>query len=102
MMKFDLITIEEFEISHPDLRSVKDISGAPQKGKKPRQSQMHKETCRIIAKDLWKKDPKKTIQDVILSDELNAVCEGIPYTERTLRDWVKDLCPNPKPGRPKR
>jgi hypothetical protein len=85
---FDLLDVEAFEALHfPKLR------------KKGRISNHHSEQCREVAKKLWEIDKSRTIQDLITCDEMNSI-EGVShYTEKTLRNWIKDLCPNPAPGR---
>ena len=65
-----------------------------------RASQRHKERCRALAEYLWQADPLITIADMFRCDAITSHgCEGEIYTEGTLRDWIKDLCPNRKPGR---
>ena len=67
-----------------------------------RPSQRHKKAVCEIAADLWKKDPSITIAKMIERQEIIDVSEkenGDCYLEKTLRDWIKDLCPNRKPGR---
>jgi hypothetical protein len=67
--------------------------------KKPTTVQRHKKQCRRVAKPLWEKYPTMTIADMILLDEISHACEGKVYTDKTLRNWIKDLCPDPSPGR---
>lgn len=74
-------------------------SREPPTEKKLRPSQRHKIECRKIAKILWEKDPTITIADMIYKDELNKVLDGKTYSEKTIRSWIKDLCPNRSPGR---
>jgi hypothetical protein len=70
------------------------------KEKNLRQSQMHNARCRAIAEVLWGQNPKMTIEDMINSDEINKIgCENESYNEKTIRNWIKDLCPNRSPGR---
>lgn len=69
------------------------------KEKKLRPSQRHKLECRKIAEKLWKYNPSLTIADVIDTGEIIEACEGKIYIEKTIRNWIKDLCPNRKPGR---
>jgi len=64
-----------------------------------RPMQKIREECRKIAKRLWKKYPKMTIQDMIFRDEIAHACGQKLYTEDTIRNWIKDLCPNRLPGR---
>jgi hypothetical protein len=69
---------------------------------KLRPNQKHKEECRKIASSIWKQTPALTIADMIRRDEIRIIREKKgpkPYTEDTIRGWIRDLCPNPKPGR---
>jgi hypothetical protein len=73
--------------------------------KKQRPNQIAKTECRKIAKNLWNEDPSITIADMIVSDKISNEClaiAGNTFTENTLRDWIKDLCPNRLPGRRKK
>lgn len=67
--------------------------------RKLRPNQRHKISCRAEAKKLWKEDPSITIADMIRRDELNTVCEGRVYTDKAMREWIKDLCPDRSGGR---
>lgn len=64
-----------------------------------RLNQRHRLKVREIAKKAWKKHPDYTIQKLIESDEVNAATDRKVYGEKTLRDWIKDLAPNRRPGR---
>ena len=49
---------------------------------------------------IWESEPSLTIEDLIYGDPINKYgCEGHTYSDKTLRNWVKDLCPNRQPGR---
>jgi hypothetical protein len=62
--------------------------------------QRHKKQCRKVAKSLWKKNPTMTIADMIQRDEITIeACEGKAYKEKTIREWINDLCPDRAPGR---
>ena len=73
----------------------------PDNNEKPlRTNQRHKERCRALAAYLWENDPKITIADMINSDAINKFgCENETYNEKTLRKWIKDLCPDRNRGR---
>jgi len=81
--------------------TIEEISNTHStKLKSLRKEQAHREKCRAIATMLWEKTPNRTIEDMIRSDELNKFgCENKVYTEKTMREWIKDLCPNRNPGR---
>ena len=59
----------------------------------------HKEAAREVAKRLWNEDKTFTIAYIIEDDDINEVAPN--YSEGILRDWIKDLAPSNKPGRPK-
>ena len=67
--------------------------------KKLRPNQRHKLECRKVAEAIWKKDPTITIAGMAVCNEIFEACEEKMYEEKTIRDWVKDLCPNREPGR---
>lgn len=59
-----------------------------------------KQRCRVVAQILWERDPTATVPDLYRSDWMQRIaCEGKPPTEKTLREWIKDLNPNRAPGR---
>jgi hypothetical protein len=62
-------------------------------------SQRHRIAVRKVAKALWEQDPTITIADMAYLDAINLVCEGKVYKEKTIRNWIKDDCPNRAPGR---
>ena len=59
-----------------------------------------REAARKAAKRIWKQDKTLTIDDMISHDEINRIAPN--WHGRTLRDWLKDLSPSNKPGRPKK
>jgi hypothetical protein len=72
------------------------------KAKKPRRQELHKNDCRAAAQKIWAESPGITIEDMIQRDEIANACEGVLYREKTIRNWIKDLCPDRKPGRRKK
>ena len=64
-----------------------------------RKSNQHKVEVRKIAIRLWLENPKRTIEEAIMHDDICLACNEELYTKETLRRWIKDLCPNRKPGR---
>jgi hypothetical protein len=58
--------------------------------------------CREIAKRIWDRQPDFTIAAMVNHSEIVRRArkpDGSPYSEMTIRNWIRDLCPNPKPGR---
>jgi hypothetical protein len=69
---------------------------------KLRPVQKHKKECREIAKSIWKQMPELNIAEMIRRDEITIIRlkkKPKQYSERTIRGWIKNLCPNPKSGR---
>jgi hypothetical protein len=75
---------------------------APVKPRKLRPEQRHKIDCRAAAQKIWAESPLITIDDMAGRDEITNACEGHVYGKPALRVWINDLCPNRKPGRPKK
>jgi len=71
------------------------------KERKKTPEQRHKIGSRAAAQKIWSELPEMTIQDMIQRDEIANACEGVVYGEKTIRNWINDLCPNRKPGRRK-
>jgi len=88
------------EPARPD--KVADQVQVAVKGRKLTQEQRHKIDSRAAAMKIWSESPEITIQDMIQRDEIANACEGVVYGEKTIRNWIKDLAPNRKPGRPKK
>jgi hypothetical protein len=79
----------------------KEDSGVS-KQRKPRPSRVAKERCREVAAKIWEEDPDITIRGMSERPEILEVTkrpDGLYYLERTIRGWIKDLCPNRSPGR---
>lgn len=76
-----------------------DNKGLSFKEKKLRPDQKHKIECMKVAEKLWKKDPTITIADMCFKNEINEIFEGKTYSDKTIRNWIKHLCPNRSPGR---
>jgi preprotein translocase subunit Sss1 len=58
--------------------------------------------CREIAKRIWERQPDFTIAAMVNHSEIIRHArkpDGSSYSEMTIRNWIRDLCPNPKPGR---
>lgn len=87
------------EILGPAKKDAGKLSANTQKEKKLRSNQRHKIECRKIAAEIWNKDSSITIEDMVRKDEINLVSAPKIYGKKTLRNWIKDLCPNRTPGR---
>lgn len=97
--------LESYAPSTPKetLEKIKSIEAKKQELKKltepNRLNQRHKLKVRKIAEKIWQNHPDMTIQELIMGDEINASTTPRVYTEKTLRNWIKDLAPNRRPGR---
>jgi hypothetical protein len=59
-----------------------------------------RQRCRLAVQILWERDPKATVPALYRSDCIQRIaCEGRPPTEKTFREWVKDLNPDRSAGR---
>lgn len=88
---FDYYDLLSYEQTHRIKPHDKRPSG--------RQSQIDKDAFREAAKQCWEKNPDSTIEDLISSDQTNRVLNRRSYHDKTLRNWIKDLAPNRRPGR---
>jgi len=93
--------IEDFEDSHQELQPQhkrREEFG----GDSLRNSQRHRERCRALAEYHWTKHPDDAIADLAKEYFITKIgCEGHEYKDKaTIRNWIKDLCPNPRRGRP--
>jgi hypothetical protein len=82
-----------------------DSEFANQQIKKLRPSQKARNKCRDIARRIWMERSKITIADMLIESEIvhaSKKSNGDLYSEKTVRNWIKDLCPNRSPGRPKK
>ncbi|MEJ2069431.1 MAG: hypothetical protein P8X58_03345 [Syntrophobacterales bacterium] len=72
------------------------------KERKKTKLQICREKVRDRAAKLWSSNESIPIADMVVRNEITQVLENVcgdMFTEKTLRDWIKDLCPNRKPGR---
>jgi len=94
--------VERFLPSGPD---PNDIEQPPQVETKPVRSAYAQEVnkkCREIATRIWDRQPDFTIAAMVNHSEIIHQArkpDGSSYSEMTIRNWIRDLCPNPKPGR---
>jgi len=98
---FRLSDIEQFEKKH-GIKPTDRVVGIPEEPKKKAHNEMCKKKCQEIAVRRWAEDPTITIRDMIDSQEIVDAAQkkdGSLYLEKTIRDWIKHLCPDRKPGR---
>ena len=66
------------------------------------QDQLSRFRARTIARKIWKWKPKTTITTMsthMAVQEVSRRLNGTYYSSRTIREWIKDLCPDRSPGR---
>lgn len=66
-----------------------------------RPSQKHRLIARSVAEDIWRRYPYYTIAEVANSLDIHAKLRTRKYSNRTIRNWIKDLAHNRLPGRRK-
>ena len=65
-------------------------------------SQRCKLNCRKIARRLWEQDPLLSVTAMTSQPEIienSRKQNGVPFSERTVRNWISCLCPNRRLGR---
>ena len=98
-------TAEEVERFLSTGHEPNDIEPLPQVETKPGRSSHAQEAnkkCREIATRIWERQPDFTIAAMVNHSEIIHQArkpDGSSYSEMTIRNWIRDLCPNPKPGR---
>lgn len=73
----------------------------PVKPRKLTSRQRHREEARAVAQRIWSLDPAITIEEMSRRQGVatNAQERSRGVTQDTLRNWIKDLAPDRKPGR---
>ena len=86
------------------LKSYAAAQKARIRSKTPRLTHIQKckLNCRKIARQLWEQDPLLSITE--MTNQLEIVknarkLNGMPFSERTVRNWISCLCPNRRIGR---
>ncbi len=91
--------VEEFEKQYGLEAKIDKPHKPVSPPRKLRPDQIHRIECRKVAKRLWQENPTITIADMIMRNEINVLFGGKTYTENTIRNWIKDLCPDRSAGR---
>ena len=100
-----LYIAEEVKRFLPTGHDSPDIEQPPQVETKAARSAYAREAnkkCREIATRIWDRQPDFTIAAMVNHSEIIHQArkpDGSSYSEMTIRNWIRDLCPNPKPGR---
>lgn len=72
------------------------------KERKKKKLQIDRKKVREKAAALWSRNESIPIADMVVGNEIIQLLENVcgdMFTEKTLRDWIKDLWPNRKLGR---
>lgn len=76
------------------------VASKAQQAENARLRDRRKQRCRVAASIAWRTNPSLTLTQVYRHPWVQEdACEGQPPTEKTFREWVKDLNPNRNPGR---
>jgi hypothetical protein len=78
------------------------LSAEMKKERKKTEVQIIRERVREKAAEIWRDDPTITIADMFVSDEISKIAvrkNGEIFAEKTIRNWINDLCPDRSPGR---
>jgi hypothetical protein len=86
-------------IESPEERREPPVESKPSRSV---HAQERSKKCREIAKRIWDRQTDFTISGMVNHSEIvhqARQIDGRPYSEMTVRNWIRDLCPNRKPGR---
>jgi len=95
-------------IAELNVAKKKDVKKTPPEIKSDTKLNIHQKAelkCREVAEQLWKDYPQMRIAEVSRHEEMVEVSkwpDGTLYVENTVCGWIRDLCPNPKRGRPRK
>lgn len=85
------------------------VEVAPTRTPSNKELEADREECREIARLIWSGDPKKPIDTVAKEIASGTHVVGKPCgwldgqkSADAVRKWIKDLCPDPRPGRPRK
>jgi hypothetical protein len=99
---FEVANVKEIETRYGLVPKKERHSADRSAEKKLRPNQKQRIKCREVAEELWKADPTVTITAMIEHEDIveaSKRTDGNLYLEKTVRNWIKDLCPNRSPGR---
>jgi len=94
--------VDQFLRKPSEAVRVEDTPPSGAKSARSLHAQRTNEKCREIAQRIWERQPYFTIAAMINHSEMVRQArksDGSPYSEITIRNWIKDLCPRPRPGR---
>ncbi len=86
-------------------REETNQSEPPESGKILRINQQIRIACQQIAREIWKKEPHRTIASVVVDELIQEYGGAAPYNEDTVREWIKEVAPlevSKRRGRPRK
>jgi hypothetical protein len=89
------------------VKSYRSLQAKMSQPKTPKltHSQKCKLNCRKIARRLWEQDPLLSITEMTKHPEIiesSQKLNGLRVAEKTVRNWIRCLCPNRKSGKSRR
>jgi hypothetical protein len=94
--------VKRFLPTGPDSTDIEQPPQVETKAARSVYAQGVNKKCREIATRIWDRQPDFTIAAMVNHSEIIHRArkpDGSSYSEMTIRNWIRDLCPNPKPGR---
>jgi len=86
------------EEDHPEIAPT-NVKPAPKIGKNQINAEINRATIRAVAQTLWDEHPALTIAGLIQHKALQLYGGGKQYSEKYLREMIKDLDPRPETSR---
>jgi preprotein translocase subunit Sss1 len=94
--------VERFLPTGPDSNDIEQPFQVETKPVRSAYAQEVNKKCREIATRIWDRQPDFTIAAMVNHSEIIRQArkpDGSSYSEMTIRNWIRDLCPNPKSRR---
>jgi hypothetical protein len=96
--------VERFTFSYADVWQLKEryrqkVYQCIEDKKATRPDYRDKQTWRRMVKEIWSKNPDITITAMCKNQDIRNSCEYSKHTNKTIRNWIKDLCPDRSKGR---
>lgn len=106
---FGLASVEAVPTPVAEVQDAPVVEATPARTPSNKDLELDQEECREIARLIWSNDPEKPIDPVAKEIASGTHVVGQPCKWRggqksasAVRKWIKDLCPDPRPGRPRK
>ena len=103
------LVVDNIQSSAAEAQDAPVVAATTTRPSPNKELELDKEECREIARLIWSGDPKKPIDTVAKEIALGTHVVGKPCgwldgrkSASAVRKWIKDLCPAPRPGRPRK